>query len=122
METRSEKYEQLHFDFDEDLIGSNSGMHYGKVSAKTCDYNELECTVEPMLSSSYKDRFVAEYLQTKIRYDKLHKMIVKYEACTLDFTPETPVHILEEQAKFMGNYLRILEIRAEIEKIDLPRI
>ena len=67
----------------------------------------------------YKDRFKIEYKELKERYNKLHKIIIKYEACTLDFTPDTPVHILEEQAKFMGNYLRILEIRAEIEKIDL---
>lgn len=44
-------------------------------------------------------------------------MLVKYDACTLDFTPVTPIHLLNEQANYMGNYLRILEIRAEIENI-----
>ena len=38
---------------------------------------QLKDTVELMLSDDYKDRFKAEYYQTKIRYDKLHKMIVK---------------------------------------------
>lgn len=80
---------------------------------------ELKETITLMNSNDYEGRFKAEYLQTKIRYDKLHKMIIKYEAGTLEFTPTTPIHLLEEQAKFMGNYLRILEIRAEIEKIDL---
>ena len=80
---------------------------------------ELVETVNLMNSTDYKERFKAEYYQTKIRYDKLHKMIIKYEANTLEFTPVTPIHLLEEQAKFMGNYLRILEIRAEIEEIEL---
>jgi len=80
---------------------------------------ELVETVNLMNSTDYKERFKAEYYQTKIRYDKIHKMIIKYEANTLEFTPVTPIHLLEEQAKFMGNYLRILEIRAEIEKIEL---
>ena len=35
-------------------------------------------TVELMNSVDYKDRFKAEYLQTKIRYDKLHKLIRKF--------------------------------------------
>lgn len=36
---------------------------------------ELKETVELMNSSDYKERFKAEYLQAKIRYDKLHKML-----------------------------------------------
>ena len=75
---------------------------------------ELKDTVKLMNSNDYKERFKSEYYQTKIRYDKLHKMLVKYDACTLDFTPVTPIHLLNEQ----GNYLRILEIRAEIENIE----
>lgn len=80
---------------------------------------ELKDTIKLMESDSYKDRFKAEYYQTKIRYDKLHKMLVKYEADTLGFIPDTPKHILIEQASNMGNYLKMLEIRAEIENIEL---
>ena len=76
-------------------------------------------TVELMNSADYRDRFKAEYLQTKIRYDKLHKMVVKYEAGTLDFEPSCPIEILKAQKSSMGNYLYQLEVRAEIEKIDL---
>ena len=36
----------------------------------------LSDTVYLMCSKDYKDRFKAEYYQTKIRYDKLHKMLV----------------------------------------------
>lgn len=80
---------------------------------------ELKDTVELMNSKDYKDRFKAEYLQAKIRYDKLDAMTVKYEAGTLNFTPSCPLELLKEQKKYMGNYIRTLKIRAEIEKIDL---
>lgn len=80
---------------------------------------ELKDTVELMNSEDYKDRFKAEYLQTKIRYDKLHKMLVKYEAGKLDFKPTCPINVLVTQKNYMGNYLKQLEIRAEIEGIDL---
>lgn len=80
---------------------------------------ELKDTIKFMKSENYKERFKGEYYQIKIRYDKLHKMIIKYYANTLEFTPDTPIHLLEEQVNFMGNYLRILEIRAEIENIKL---
>ena len=80
---------------------------------------ELKDTVKLMNSNDYKERFKSEYYQTKIRYDKLHKMLVKYEAKTLDFEPTCSIELLKEQANYMGNYLRILEIRAEIENVEL---
>ena len=80
---------------------------------------ELKDTIEVMQSEDYKERFKAEYYQTKIRYDKLHKMIVKYDAGTLTFTPNCSLDLLKTQAKIMGEYLYLLEFRAEIEKIEL---
>lgn len=79
----------------------------------------LEMTKDMMTDADYKTRFCAEYWQTKIRYDKLHRMIVKWEAGTLNFTPTCPKELFKEQASYMGNYLRVLEIRAEIEGVDL---
>lgn len=79
----------------------------------------LEMTKDMMTDKDYKTRFYAEYWQTKIRYDKLHRMLVKWEAGTLNFTPTCPKELLKEQASYMGNYLRVLEIRAEIEGVDL---
>lgn len=70
-------------------------------------------------SSDYKDRCTAEYVQTKMRYDKLHRMIVKYEADTIDFKPQCPLYLLERQASAMNEYLHVLEIRAEIEGFKL---
>lgn len=78
---------------------------------------ELKDIIELMNSDDYKERFIAEYYQTKIRYDKLHRMITKYEAGTLEFEPKCPIELLQEQANFMGRYLHTLEIRAEIEEI-----
>ena len=75
-----------------------------------------------IVSSDYKARFVGEYVELKIRYNKLHRMLIKYEAGTLGFEPTCDISILEDQAYHMGNYLKQLEIRAEIEKITLPRI
>jgi hypothetical protein len=80
---------------------------------------ELKNTIEMMQSEDFKERFKAEYWQTKIRYEKLHKMVVKAEAGTLPFEPKCPLELFKEQKKFMGNYLYTLEVRAEIEGIDL---
>lgn len=80
---------------------------------------ELKDTIDLMNGDDFKDRFVAEYRQTKIRYDKLHKMLIKYEAGTLNFEPKCSLELLSEQAKHMGLYLKCLEIRAEIEGIEL---
>jgi len=80
---------------------------------------ELKDTIPMMESPDYKERFKAEYYQLKIRYDKLDAMTVKYEAGTLNFTPSCSLDLLKEQKKHMGNYLRSLKIRAEIEGIEL---
>ena len=80
---------------------------------------ELKDTIEMMQSEDFKERFIAEYAQTKIRYEKLHRTIVKYEAGKLSFTPKCPIELLKEQAKYMGQYLYVLEVRAEIENIEL---
>lgn len=80
---------------------------------------KLEDTINLMTSSDYKERFLAEYEQTKIRYEKLHRMIVKHEAGTLEFIPNCPIELLKDQKRCMGEYLHCLEVRAEIEKINI---
>ena len=80
---------------------------------------DLIDTVELMASDDYKERFKAEYYQTEIRYNKLHEMIVRYEANTLNFEPKCSIDILKKQASHMGDYLYMLEVRAEIEGIEL---
>ena len=80
---------------------------------------ELLDTVELMFSDDYKERFRAEYLQLKIRHDKLKTMVEKYEDGTLDFTPKCELNTLKEQLYRMKGYMYILEVRANVEGIEL---
>ena len=91
----------------------------------------LAYTVEGMLSEDYRERFKAEYQQTKIRYEKLKVFCNKIEAAQRTqcdpFAPkkveepkhDCPVELLREQQSAMGQYLHVLEIRAVIEGIEL---
>lgn len=81
--------------------------------------DNLKETVDLMLSDDYRERFKAEYYQTKIRYEKLHKILIKAEAGTLEFKLHSSLDVLTEQIRYMGLYLHMLEIRAESERIDL---
>ena len=83
---------------------------------------ELKDTVEMMGSDDYKERFVAEYVQLKIRYKKLYAVLEKYAADKLDFKPTCPIEILYEQLDHMEAYLNVLETRAKYEGIELPAI
>lgn len=98
-------------------------------------------TVEGMLSPDYKERFRAEYAQTKIRYERLKAFNNKIEAahrtaearrccCVNPFEAgseadrmmpkhDCPDDLLREQQSVMGQYLHILEVRAVIEGVDL---
>ncbi len=82
-------------------------------------------TVVQMESSDYKERFIAEYNQTKIRYEKLKAFCNKIEAAMIngDDQPkhDCPVEYLRNQQRVMGEYLHVLEIRAIIEKVDLSQ-
>ena len=86
----------------------------------------LEQTTDLMLSQNYKERFVAEYWQTKIRYEKLKRFNNIIEAsnhtCSAEPEHDCPYHLLREQQEAMGKYLHILEVRAIIEKIDLTEV
>ncbi len=115
-------------------------------SCKPC--NEFEDTIPLMLSGDYKARFIAEYRQTKIRYERLKKFNDRIEAAqlkrangkTIDWAGmlglimnaqsvtandanepkhDCPAELLREQQKKMGEYLHILEVRAVIEGIEL---
>mgnify|MGYP000038886736 CR=1 FL=1 len=67
----------------------------------------------------WQERMQAEYHDLKTRYEKLHRMVTKYEAGTLDFTPNCSIDMLRQQKRHMGEYLHDLEIRAEIEGVEL---
>ena len=90
----------------------------------------LSDTVALMCSEDYKERFKAEYNQTKIRYEKLKAFNTKIEAArrtqfscqgaVVDLPKhDCPDDLLLEQQTAMGNYLHILEVRAQIEGVEL---
>lgn len=91
--------------------------------------NDLRETVTMMNSTDYKERFKAEYYQTKIRYEKLKKFNTRIEAAERTAYRNTkkvempehdcPLDLLREQQMAMGSYLHTLELRAEIEGIEL---
>lgn len=83
----------------------------------------IDCKNEPAEPTeevpAYVSRMIAEYHDLKDKYNKLHHMLIKHEAGTLDFEPTCPIELLEHQASVMGEYLHTLEVRAEIEKVEL---
>lgn len=101
-----------------------SSIEIRKIKEKKEKNNmELKETVELMNSEDYKERFVAEYHQVKIRYEKLKNFCNKIEVETMlgkEVTKhDCPLELLREQQKYMGLYLSVLEKRALIENILL---
>lgn len=85
-----------------------------------CDCKNEPTENEPTKEvPAYVSRMIAEYHELKDKYNKLHRMLVKHEAGTLDFELTCPIELLEHQANVMGEYLHILEVRAEIENVEL---
>lgn len=86
-------------------------------------FDSLGDTINEMMSPDYRVRFVAEYHQTKIRYEKLKKFCNRIETAGITGREEPkhdcPMSLLRQQQQVMGDYLHVLEIRAEIEGIEL---
>lgn len=81
--------------------------------------SELKETCDLMTSSDYRERFIAEYEQLRIRIVKLENMIKDFHEGSLSFTPSCPVELLEDQLDAMKDYKNVLEQRASIEGISL---
>jgi hypothetical protein len=80
---------------------------------------ELKDTATMMIDGDYKERFKAEYLQVKIRYDKLVNMCEKWDKGELNFTPTCDRNVYDRQLKAMKDYLSVLEERALKESVNL---
>jgi hypothetical protein len=78
---------------------------------------ELENTVHLMLSDNYKNRFIAEYQQLKIRIRQL-EVFLKDKGGTI-WQDGHPDNIYRKQLYFMRCYRRTLKERAKIERINL---
>lgn len=79
----------------------------------------LKNTIDLMISEDYKERFLAEYYQLKIRHDGLCNMIDKWDKDELNFTPTCSMMTYGLQLKAMEDYLAILKERAVMEGIEL---
>ena len=80
---------------------------------------ELKDTIELMTISYYKERFLAEYWQVKIRLEKLEAMLKKYRDGTLPFKPTCSYELLFNQVIYMRGYLSILDERMLIEGVSV---
>ncbi len=85
----------------------------------TCAEGEIAVCPPPALEP-WQERMIKEYVELKDRYCKLHRVITQMEAGTCGFKPFCPLGLLQRQAGAMGEYLHVLELRAEIEKVPLP--
>ena len=102
-------------------------------------------TVYLMQSKDYKTRFIAEYVQLKIRYERLKHLLNKWQAFNnkfydyskepvsdeqsmkdfidwLGFLPSCSFRLLKTQQEQMEELLHTLEVRAEIEGINLTKV
>lgn len=68
---------------------------------------------------TWQERMQCEYRETKARYEKLHRMVTKFEAGVLEFTPKSSIELLRQQKRHMGEYLHDLEIRGYVEGVEL---
>lgn len=83
---------------------------------------ELKDAIEMMESPTYKERFAAEYGQLAIRHKKLAAMLEKWDNGTLSFTPTCPRSTYDLQIRAMADYIAVLEARAVMEGVPLPKI
>lgn len=77
---------------------------------------DLKDTTNLMTSNDYKDRFLAEYWQLKIRHQKLQVAIARKRQ-RLDRDTKTPIDALQAQSQVMERYLNLLRLRAREEGI-----
>lgn len=116
---------QKSFEIKQEALGVYpASIEIRKIKEKKEKNNmELKETVELMNSEDYKERFVAEYHQVKIRYEKLKNFCNKIEVEEMlgkEVTKhDCPLELLREQQKYMGLYLSVLEKRALIENVEL---
>ena len=100
---------------NENIVNENMGDMEEIIEDNTL--NDIGSTVDYMLSSNWKERFIAEYVQLQTRLDKLVDFIWDYEEDSNKL--ECPISLIDLQIEKMSGYMRILHIRADIYGIDL---
>lgn len=76
------------------------------------------------MSEDYKERFIGEYAELRIRHDRLNNFLKKWKdnETPLCLTPTCSYALLDRQLRAMSEYLFILEERARVEGIELPKV
>lgn len=121
-ELMSRKMVLLDFDNDEDrcefgMICADA-LHLMKTLGEKTKLGSEPNEPDPD-TNTWQERMKREYRETKERYEKLHRIVTKFETGALEFTPKSSIELLCQQKRHMGEYLHDLEIRAEIEGVNL---
>lgn len=106
------------------MLEDNKTEILNRILKKLLDNGELYLidTIPFMLNDYYENRFIAEYLQIKIRHKKLVEFLDAYKDDYIETNINVNQTILKEQVNIMKKYIDVLEKRAEIEDIKLPKI
>ena len=111
-------YDQLTHKLSEPFVNNDSRTLIESILFYLQQYNK-DSTIDLRTSPDWKKRLKGEYLQLKDRRNKLHTTLVKIGAGTIDFKGKTPINLLFKQQDAMDAYLELLEMRAELEGIEL---
>lgn len=98
--------------------GTFENCRVGKVKELRRMY-DLSDTAALMFSSDYRVRFAAEYLQVKLRCERLAKIVEDLLQGTASFKATCPIELLQKQCANMTAYLNDLRERGSIEEINL---
>lgn len=135
---RHEAYEKGYFrkSKDQDEIPNDYGYHViyedgyhswspAEVFEKAYkSINDINITAIGMNSNDYKERFIAEYNQVCVRFNRLQHMCNVWDnegTNKLGFTPTCPREVYNVQLKAMQDYIDVLKVRADLENINLNK-
>ena len=76
-------------------------------------------TARLMQSLSWRDRFLAEYIQVTIRKDALARFVEREMTSDIPAVASEAMELMKHQFSVMTEYQEILKERAKIEKIEL---
>lgn len=83
---------------------------------------KLKDTVTMMTSKDEHERFKAEYLQARIRFQEAVKQTKKMPITTEKRAGESPARTMHLRRRALGEYMRSLERLAKVEGIDLKSL
>ena len=91
--------------------------------AKRAEEEKIEVVFDYLKPNfdDYLVRFAFEYIELKIRLEKLKKMLSKWDQQCLEFTPSCQRELYTVQVDAMERYLGVLEARLYIEQVQKIR-